>query len=115
MKNNEQIYNYGGQVNISKDNSTLNANMTVNSESFSQVADQFFSMLSQEKDILEEDKQEITDLLNQVKLESQQGQPKKTFVKLAIQKLEKLSPLFIAGSGIGQMVSALTDSLNRWA
>lgn len=112
----ETINNYGGQVNISKDKSTLYANMNIgsDSESFPKLVNEFLAKLKNVENVSAEDKQVVTDLLNQVSKEAQQGKPTKTFVQLALKKLEELTPLFVASSGIGQLASAIIDALNRW-
>lgn len=111
------INNYGGQVNIARDQSTLYANMNTgsDSESFPKLVNEFLTKLKNEENISAEDKQMVTDLLNHVNTEvQQQGKPTKTFAQLALNKLEELSPVFAASSGIGQLASAVIEGLNSF-
>lgn len=102
------------QINIAKDDAKITAQMNVSdaeAESFKEHIQQFIEWLEQQKNFSEEDIEETKELLETVNQQVESGNVKKTIVRQALAKLQEFQPLFIAGSDIGPIVSAITDVL----
>ncbi|WP_271846383.1 hypothetical protein [Clostridium tertium] len=78
----------GGQVNISKDNSTLNAtqNIGVNSDELGKMITSIKSLIDQ--DISNDDKELIEESVETIQSELQNGEPKKAIVKSCLRGLK---------------------------
>ncbi|SFJ61467.1 hypothetical protein [Thermoflavimicrobium dichotomicum] len=113
-----QANNNKGQINYATDHAKIDATMITNighdGMTLSDYIEELFTLLEQTDQVSTEDKEVLRDLLETVDEQSGKGQPRKTIVNQALDRLSKLSPLFVAGSGTGQVISAITDILDVW-
>lgn len=102
------------QINIAKDQAKITAHMNVGDadvESLKEHSQRFIAWLEQQQHLPADEIEETKELLETVNQQVESGEVKKTIVKQVLAKLKEYEPLFIAGSGIAPIVSAITDVL----
>lgn len=110
----QTINNYGGQVNVSKDGSTIHANMTVQ---FSGQLDHMLSVvlpiLSNSTELKQEEKNELIDYLQLIQSQAKNGKVKSTFIKYTILKLEDCRNALSTNPVITQLMDNLIALLEK--
>lgn len=115
-KSNTQ-YNIGefrGQLNHAEGQGTVTATQTYNETKIAELkelAEQFVEELNMNESILQDDKEEITEILEAAVQEADSKKPKKVIIKTAIEKVKGVGELATAGTTLFTLGTKLVESL----
>ncbi|MDK2821466.1 MAG: hypothetical protein PWP31_1431 [Clostridia bacterium] len=113
-----EISNNNGQINVSKDNSTINAINTVNivqndMETITDLADRFIELLKQEN-IDKDEKEMIIDDVEVIKEQVVKDQPRIPRLKRVLQSIKGLDGVLQKGTAIMFTLNSLIEQVEKF-